>query len=184
MTSLPTLSGGLLETNYAGLAQVSTAGHLFYWFSEARAPAQPVAQTPVVVWLNGGPGSSSLTGLLTENGPYTIVAANSSVVPNDLSWNAQYHTLYVDQPVGTGFAYCENNQTSCYCRNETQVSTQLVALLETFFALHPTYAACPLYITGESYAGKYISYVGAYIVENANEHKMVRSWGDGITQGR
>jgi carboxypeptidase C (cathepsin A) len=177
VTSLPTLVGGLLETNYAGLIQVSAAGHLFYWFSEARAPlAQPaaLAQTPVVVWLNGGPGSSSLTGLLTENGPYAIVAGNSSLVPNALSWNARYHTLYVDQPVGTGFSYCEGNETSCYCRNQTQVSAQLVALLEAFFTAHPEYSACPLYITGESYAGKYISYVGAFIVQNAGAHQMVR----------
>ena len=60
-------------------------------------------------------------------------------------------------------------------RNHTtrQVSSQLVTLLENFYELHPEFDACPLYLTGESYAGKYISYAGAYIVDNAAEHSKV-----------
>ena len=121
VTDLPKLSGGLLENNYAGYTQVSELGHLFYWFAEARNPSADADDTPVLVWLNGGPGASSLTGLLVENGPYSITA-NGTLVPNQLSWNERFHMLYVDNPVGTGYSYCENNVTSCYATNQSQVS--------------------------------------------------------------
>lgn len=42
---------------------------------------------PVVLWMNGGPGCSSLTGLLTEHGPYLIQKDGKTLNYNNDSWN-------------------------------------------------------------------------------------------------
>jgi len=41
--------------------------HIHYWLSESEGDP---ANDPVVFWMNGGPGGSSLIGGLTENGPF------------------------------------------------------------------------------------------------------------------
>ncbi|PHH92672.1 hypothetical protein CDD83_6090 [Cordyceps sp. RAO-2017] len=75
--------------------------HTFFWYFEAQKNAD---KAPLVAWVNGGPGGSSMFGLFTEHGPCQI---NSSLQAsaNPWSWNREYNVLYVDQPVHTGFSY-------------------------------------------------------------------------------
>ncbi|XDG07750.1 hypothetical protein ABKA04_007365 [Annulohypoxylon sp. FPYF3050] len=75
--------------------------HTFFWYFRSQNNAEG---SPLIIWLNGGPGASSILGLFTENGPCHI---NETIdpEPNPLSWNLDYNVLYVDQPVQTGFSY-------------------------------------------------------------------------------
>lgn len=69
------------------------------------------------MWLQGGPGASSMYGLFTENGilfiyiihlitgPFSVSPDGQSLVPREITWNSDYHMLYVDNPVGAGFRY-------------------------------------------------------------------------------
>lgn len=42
---------------------------------------------PVIIWFNGGPGCSSLLGLMQEHGPYVIEDGSTTFTKNDHSWN-------------------------------------------------------------------------------------------------
>ncbi|THG05934.1 hypothetical protein TEA_021702 [Camellia sinensis var. sinensis] len=74
---------------------------LFYYFVEAEF--DPFSK-PLVLWLNGGPGCSSLgVGAFSENGPFR---PNGQVlVKNEYSWNREANMLYLETPVGVGFSY-------------------------------------------------------------------------------
>lgn len=57
------------------------------------------------MWLNGGPGASSMLGLLNGDGPCYIHADSNSIYLNEWSWNEYSNMLYIDQPVQVGFSY-------------------------------------------------------------------------------
>lgn len=160
--------GAPLETQFAGLIQVNdkAIGTLFYWFFEARLPQPATPQTPLIVWLNGGPGASSMTGLLTENGPYRITG-EGKLIPHEHAWTKLGHMLFVDQPVGTGYGSVPDDDG--YVTSQDGVTQQFYRALTAFFERHPAYMANPLYITGESYAGKYIPSIAHYIHERNAE---------------
>lgn len=137
-------------------------GQLHYWFIEST---NDPANDPVVLWLNGGPGSSSLIGLLTENGQ--IVTNDDSLtqpingVPqvflNPYSWSSVANVVYLESPKGVGFSYCEDVNSSAACVNTDESTAQdAYEFLVNFFAAYPEYKKNKFYITGESYAGIYI----------------------------
>ncbi|RHY37308.1 hypothetical protein DYB38_012241, partial [Aphanomyces astaci] len=68
----------------------------FYWFFESRSNPET---DPLVLWLTGGPGSSSMFALLTENGPCTI-DADLNTVRNPHSWTNHANVIWLDQPTG------------------------------------------------------------------------------------
>ena len=53
------------------------------------------------MWLQGGPGASSLFGLFVINGPLQVYE-NLTLDERDVTWNKNYSMLYVDNPVGAG----------------------------------------------------------------------------------
>ena len=67
---------------------------VFHFLFPQKAPAS----APVIVWLQGGPGGSSLFGLFNENGPL-VVDSSGQVSLRKVTWNTDYHMLYIDNPV-------------------------------------------------------------------------------------
>ncbi|KAF2004374.1 alpha/beta-hydrolase [Amniculicola lignicola CBS 123094] len=74
----------------------------FFWFFESRKDPQ---NAPLSIWMNGGPGSSSMLGLLRENGPCFINSDSNSTYLNEWAWNSEVNMLYLDQPVQVGLSY-------------------------------------------------------------------------------
>ncbi|KAI0019811.1 carboxypeptidase S1 [Xylariomycetidae sp. FL0641] len=74
----------------------------FFWFFESR---KDPANAPLSIWLNGGPGSSSLLGLFAENGPCYVNPDSNSTTLSEWAWNNEVNMLYLDQPVQVGLSY-------------------------------------------------------------------------------
>ncbi|KAI9660004.1 MAG: hypothetical protein M1821_001356 [Bathelium mastoideum] len=98
---------GICETDpdvksYSGYSDVDENQHIFWWFFEARN--QDPSTAPLTVWINGGPGSSSMIGLFQENGPCGV-DYNGDVYNNPYSWSNASNMLYIDEPTQVGFSY-------------------------------------------------------------------------------
>ena len=137
--------------NFAGYVSVHESRQLWYWFFESR---HDPASAPLVIWLSGGPGCSSLIGLFVENGPYRI-RRNLSLALRPDSWNQRANVIYLDQPVGTGFSF-SNDADDPGPLSEREIADDLYAFTIGFLRQHPQYARSSFFITGESYAGHYI----------------------------
>ncbi|MFJ2775651.1 MULTISPECIES: hypothetical protein [unclassified Kitasatospora] len=167
--------------SYAGYADVDGPGaaqsHLFYWFFESQTcdpnldpkdQQDLIEKTPLLIWLNGGPGASSLAGLFIENGPLRIgddAAGTVSVSPD--TWNQEAHVVFWDQPIGAGYSYCDDPKK--YVEDEETLSQMFWQALQEFFTTYPEYVKCPLYVCGESYAGKYVPAIALKIDEQNNK---------------
>lgn len=182
MTSLPGYKGDLPSTHYSGYLPVGdlskSSGNLHYWFIESESSP---SEDPVVLWLNGGPGSSSLIGLLTENGQ--IVTNDDSLsnpvdgVPqvfyNPFSWSSNANMLYLESPKGVGFSYCDDATTSSQCKNDDTTTAQdAYEFLANWFQAYPEYKSHKFYITGESYAGVYIPMLMDQISQDVLDAKI------------
>lgn len=148
--------------------------HLFYWFFESRNNPK---EDPVILWLNGGPGCSSLTGLFFELGPASI-DKNLKVVHNPHSWNSNASVIFIDQPVNVGYSYSGDSVATT-----AAASKDIYALLTLFFEQFPQYATQDFHIAGESYAGHYIPEFASEILSHKDRNINLKSVliGNGLT---
>lgn len=149
--------------SYAGYFTVNKKynSNLFFWFIPALMTNRDDA--PVLLWLQGGPGGTSLFGLFVEHGPY-VVYENMTVGMRDYAWTSRYSMLYIDNPVGTGFSFTDDDRG--FAQNQDDVGRDLYNALTQFFVMFPEYQDNEFYATGESYAGKYVPAISYYIHKN------------------
>jgi cathepsin A (carboxypeptidase C) len=136
----------------------------YFWFFESRS--QPYTD-PLILWLNGGPGSTSFSGLLTLNGPCRLNQHANDTVINPYSWNNNANIIYLDQPLGVGYSYGPNGAT-----NSIEVGEQVYEFLQNFLNIFPKYRNLGFHISGESYAGHYIPSIGKVINDN-NKNPLI-----------
>ncbi|KAG1721432.1 Alpha/Beta hydrolase protein [Suillus paluster] len=159
-----------LARNWAGNIPVQREDHpndtLFFWAFESQEGSFTSTSTdaPWGIWLNGGPGSSSLVGLLFENGPIHV-QNNYSLFENQYAWNTIADYVWIDQPVGVGFGTADSTG---YIVDEDQMATDFFGFLENLVKVFPGLAKRPLHLTGESYAGMYIPYITKAYFEMEN----------------
>ena len=165
VTALPGWSAPLLTKVYSGYVNVSTTAgmpmmvHYLYFESE-----NDPATDPTIMWSNGGPGASSMFGLLVELGPYLLnddsLTTNDykktgvpTLFPNKFSWSKLGSVLMFDWPPPVGFSYCgdpKGKGNSCGPWDDTRMAEVSYAALAGWYDLFPERQTNPLYLTGES----------------------------------
>ncbi|TKY59032.1 Serine carboxypeptidase 50 [Spatholobus suberectus] len=176
--ALPTKYG------YLPVSPTSTSA-IFYAFYEAQNSTLPLSQTPLLIWLQGGPGCSSMLGNLYELGPW-LVTESLTLQPNPGAWNRIFGLLFLDSPIGSGFSVASTPEE--IPKDQNAVAEHLFAAVTKFIQLDPVFKHRPIYITGESYAGKYVPAIGYYILEKNAELEVSErvnlagvAIGDGLT---
>ncbi|PAN07218.1 hypothetical protein PAHAL_1G319300 [Panicum hallii] len=140
---------------YAGYVTVNeTHGRaLFYWFFEATAAPD---KKPLVLWLNGGPGCSSIGyGEAEELGPFLVQKGKPELKWNNYSWNTEANLMFLESPVGVGFSYTNTSSDLQKLGDKITADDAYVFLLN-WFKRFPQYKSHDFYIAGESYAGHYV----------------------------
>ncbi|KAG7591731.1 Alpha/Beta hydrolase fold [Arabidopsis thaliana x Arabidopsis arenosa] len=161
--ALPTKSGYLPVKPASGSS-------MFYVFYEAQKPTTLLPDTPLLVWLQGGPGCSSMIGNFYELGPWRVISSATELERNPGAWNRLFGLLFVDNPIGVGFSIAASKQD--IPTNQRQVAEHLYAALVEFLEQNPGFENRPVYFTGESYAGKYVPAIGYYILKEKPNGKV------------
>ncbi|KAJ8938320.1 hypothetical protein NQ314_011532 [Rhamnusium bicolor] len=131
-----------------GYVTVRERAHMFWWLHYTTADVSKVTDRPLVIWLQGGPGSSSTGfGNFAELGPL-----DSDLNVRPTSWTNDVNVLFVDNPVGTGYSYVDS--ATALTTTNRQIAEDFLVLLKGFYDAVPIFKHIPLYIFCESYGGK------------------------------
>ncbi|KAH7144240.1 Alpha/Beta hydrolase protein [Dactylonectria estremocensis] len=138
--------------------------HLYFWAFESR---NDVARDPVILWLQGGPGGSSVFGgglmelgacLFDRTVPISHIDTFNSTTYNPYAWNSNATVIFVDQPLDVGYSYGKRKVSHL-----ADAMDDLYAFLVRLFAARPDWGAQDFYIAGESYGGSWVPALGATI---------------------
>ncbi|XP_057514159.1 serine carboxypeptidase-like 40 isoform X2 [Actinidia eriantha] len=142
-------------SHYGGYVTVneSTGKAFYYYFAEAQKSHHSL---PLLLWLNGGPGCSSLAyGAMQEHGPFRVHSDGKTLYKNRYSWNHAANVLFLESPAGVGFSY--SNTTSDFERGgDKKTASDNYVFLLNWLERFPEYKNRDFYISGESYAGHYV----------------------------
>ena len=146
---------------YSGYLDVpnSNGKSLHYVFVESQNKPET---DPVLLWLNGGPGCSSMDGLFYEHGPYIFIDQNLNLVKNPYSWNTNASVLYIEAPAGVGFSVL-GDASNNFTNDQITAHDNVLALLQFFKGFYE-YRNNPFFISGESYAGIYVPTLALSII--------------------
>ncbi|PIA28053.1 hypothetical protein AQUCO_07300021v1 [Aquilegia coerulea] len=140
---------------------------LFYWFFEAQS--EPLKK-PLLLWLNGGPGCSSIGyGAAVELGPLLVKKKGDALEFNNYAWNREANMLFVESPVGVGFSYT-NTSSDLTKLDDGFVAEDAYSFLFNWLKKFPQFDSNDFYISGESYAGHYVPQL-AELVYDRNKDK-------------
>jgi vitellogenic carboxypeptidase-like protein len=80
--------------SYAGYFTVNATygSNMFFWYFPAQNGNK---QAPLIMFLQGGPGASSMFGLFAEMGPYKVASDGKTLLPNSFTWNKEYSMVCV-----------------------------------------------------------------------------------------
>ena len=157
---------GQFYTGYITVNQTS-GSKVFYQLYAARgnlnANATVNDSAPLIMPLAGGPGSPGINSYY-ESGPFRVLNINGQFVPtlNNITFNDNYHLLYLDNPIGVGWSVYNNDFPSTSIVN----AYYLQNFLNRFFQLFPNLKKQQFYIMGESYGAHWTLGLATILVQN------------------
>jgi serine carboxypeptidase-like clade 2 len=170
VAGLPGQPAGVGFAQYAGYVTVDAAAGraLFYYLAEADGGAAASSKAPLLLWLNGGPGCSSLGyGAMEELGPFRVKSDGVSLYRNPYSWNNVANVMFLESPIGVGFSY--SNTTADYSRmGDNSTAEDAYKFLVNWMERFPEYKGRDFYLAGESYAGHYVPQLAHAILRHSS----------------
>lgn len=187
-----------IRQSYSGLITVNetTNSNLFFWFFPATTKCTDDDKTPILLWLDGGPGVSNFLSIFTQNGPY-IVKHNLDGVfnlePRLEDWTVNRSIIYLESPVDvgmsvyrvgitrdisvvatiiTGFSF--TSDPAGLPKTSEEAAESSVEFLRQFFLLFPEYITNPFYLAGQSYGGHFAPAVGTALHQRNEESREPR----------
>ncbi|KAJ0671268.1 putative carboxypeptidase C [Helianthus annuus] len=150
-----------------GYVEVRPKAHMFWWYYKSPYRTQdPNNPWPIILWLQGGPGASGVgIGNFEEVGPL-----DSFLKPRNSTWLRKADLLFVDNPVGTGYSYVEDEEL--LVKTDEEAATDLTTLLIAIFNKNETLQKSPLYIVAESYGGKYAVTLGLSALKAIEDQRL------------
>ncbi|CAN7086387.1 unnamed protein product [Brassica oleracea var. botrytis] len=174
-TALFCFKGGSVANlckNYIGVGEEEEVQLFYYFIKSERNPEED----PLFLWLSGGPGCSSISGLLFENaGPFTMKLEEyngtlPSLVSTTYSWTKTSSIIYLDQPVETGFSFSTQLVDT---PSDSGEARRFHEFLQKWLGKHEEFIANPLYVGGHSYTGKIVP---ALVQEISKGNKLIYSF--------
>jgi cathepsin A (carboxypeptidase C) len=162
------------ESQWTGTIDVTDSHRLFFWFFDSRN--DPV-NDPIVIWMNGGPGSTSMLGLFNEMGACWLEPDANTTVPNDFAWNNNASVLFLDQPAGVGLSSrAKGSPVPAFDYGGAQ---DFQTFLNIFFQdVFPDRARLPIHIAAESYGGHYGPVYLNHILDSRRLNSRDAFWGN------
>jgi len=162
------------ESHWTGTVDVSDVHRLFFWFFESR---HDPSNDPVIIWMNGGPGGSSMYGLFNDLGPCIFKMDETIPTANPWAWNNNASLLFLDQPAGVGFASLAEGAPMP--AGDLDGASDFQAFLNVFFGqIFPDKANLPIHIATESYGGHYGPVYLKYILDSRAYDSKSAFWGN------
>ncbi|GKV16604.1 hypothetical protein SLEP1_g27226 [Rubroshorea leprosula] len=150
-----------------GYVQVRPKAHMFWLLYRSPYRVEnPSKPWPIILWLQGGPGSSGVgIGNFEEIGPL-----DTNLNPRNSTWLKKADLLFVDNPVGTGYSFVE--KTNLFVKTDEEAATDLTTMLMTLFNKNEELQKSPLYIVAESYGGKFAVTLGLSAIKAIEAGKL------------
>ncbi|PIA43732.1 hypothetical protein AQUCO_01800057v1 [Aquilegia coerulea] len=160
-----------------GYVEVRPKAHMFWWLYKSPYRVEnPTNPWPIVLWLQGGPGASGVgIGNFQEVGPL-----DTNLKPKNSTWLQKADLLFVDNPVGTGYSFVEDEKA--VVKTDEEAATDLTTLLKELFNKNENLQKSPLHIVAESYGGKYAVTLGLSALKAIEAGELKLKLG-GVTLG-
>mmetsp|Transcript_10877 Transcript_10877/g.19203 ORF Transcript_10877/g.19203 Transcript_10877/m.19203 type:complete len:510 (+) Transcript_10877:94-1623(+) len=165
----------------------------------AEGDEEEVPNKPLMLWTNGGPGASSLFGILTELGQFTMSSEslvtdyfNRTGIPslfrNEFAWTKLGSVLILNGPPPVSFSYCDSpgpggGGYDCGAWDDALTAKHNYNMVESFFKVWPEFQNNDFYLTGESYAGIYIPTLAREILKHNASESIARRQLRGMAVG-